>query len=62
MENNEKQRPPRRWGHRRLKYGEPTEMLCLRLPISTAKRAREVADELNISVCDLIHRLIKKIK
>lgn len=47
---------------RRLKYQEPTTMVVLRLPISSANKVRAAADNLGISVGELVNNLIKKLK
>lgn len=47
---------------RRLKYNEPTIMVGLRLPISSANKVRAAADNLGISVGELVNNLIKKLK
>ena len=47
---------------RRLKYNEPTIMVGIRLPISSANKVRAAADNLGISVGELINNFIKKLK
>ena len=47
---------------RRLKYNEPTIMVGLRLPISSANKVRAAAETLGMSVSELVNSFIKKLK
>lgn len=65
MKNNKKQEEPayKYPGRgRRLKYNEPTIMVGLRLPISSANKVRAVAESLGMSVSELVNNYIKKLK
>lgn len=65
MKNNKKQEEPayKYSGRgRRLKYNEPTIMVGLRLPISSANKVRAVAESLGMSVSELVNNYIKKLK
>lgn len=47
---------------RRLKYNEPTIMVGIRLPISSANKVRAAAESCGMSVSELINNFIKKLK